>query len=106
MLNSGKVALAAKEKNQPSPKILDKIIEVECLAVRSGHGLDAFVASTFIEVYGKCGSLSNTSRVFDTLKVWFRGRLCSRPTLEMEKPTLQLFALMQLEGCEPNAQTS
>lgn len=41
---------------------------IHCYMYRNNFGLNSFVANTLIDMYGKCGSLTEARRVFDSTK--------------------------------------
>ncbi|XP_024529858.1 pentatricopeptide repeat-containing protein At2g33680-like isoform X2 [Selaginella moellendorffii] len=72
-------------------------------------GCDQFVTSSLVEMYLKCGSVVDARRVFDGIP---RKNVVSWTTLilgyvQVGRPmvALELFALMQQEGCSPDAKT-
>lgn len=85
---------------------LQHVRAIHMYAVQSGYGSDIFVATMLVDVYAKCGSLSDARRVFDGMPVrdvvsW-NAMIFGYTQVEAGEEALNLFAKMQQEGVVPD----
>jgi pentatricopeptide repeat protein len=77
--------------------------------IRSGCELDAFVGSSLIDMYAKCGSMEEASRVFNKLPsravVCWTAMIFGHVKCGEGHKALELFQKMQQEGVQPDTVT-
>ncbi|XP_024541853.1 pentatricopeptide repeat-containing protein At3g09040, mitochondrial-like [Selaginella moellendorffii] len=107
--------LAVKEAGR---KIGTKVLKVAALevgrgihaqAAKVGCDSEVFVASTFIDMFAKCGSMVDSDGVFS--KALQRDEVCWNALMlgyidnGEERRALELFSRMEAGGCRPNARS-
>jgi pentatricopeptide repeat protein len=79
------------------------------LIIQSGYESDAFVGSSLIDMYAKCGSMEEASRVFNKLPsravVCWTAMIFGHVKCGEGHKALELFQKMQQEGVHPDAVT-
>ncbi|KAH8961063.1 hypothetical protein BDL97_05G031600 [Sphagnum fallax] len=79
------------------------------LIIQSGYESDAFVGSSLIDMYAKCGSMEEASRVFNTIPsqavVCWTAMIFGHVKCGEGHKALELFQKMQQEGVHPDAVT-
>ncbi|XP_024522709.1 putative pentatricopeptide repeat-containing protein At3g13770, mitochondrial [Selaginella moellendorffii] len=88
---------------------LEKGEDVHSQAAKRGYESDIFVASALIDMYSKCGSMASAREVFNGMKrrdavVW-NALMLGFALNGASDEALELFTLMQSQGCDPDAQT-
>ncbi|KAJ7290913.1 hypothetical protein O6H91_Y025600 [Diphasiastrum complanatum] len=77
--------------------------------IESGLELDAFVGSSLVNMYAKCGGLDDARQVFEKLPrkdvVMWNTLLSGYIQNGLSHKALRLFKEMQLEGCKPDTVT-
>lgn len=90
-------------------RLLHKQKAVHAEAWRQGYDSDAFVGSTLITVYGKCGSIVDAQKAFDGISqrnvVAWTALLMLYAQHGEAKKTLQLYEEMQKDGVNPDTCT-
>ncbi|CAH9080828.1 unnamed protein product [Cuscuta epithymum] len=83
--------------------------QLHCLAVKSGHFSDLFVASALADMYGKCGAIADAETLFEGIEsydtVLWNTIICTYSQHGMGKKALQAFRRMLNEGILPDATT-
>ncbi|GLJ20600.1 hypothetical protein SUGI_0375140 [Cryptomeria japonica] len=78
-------------------------------AIKSGHEFDAFVASALVDMYGKCGSMSDARKVFDEAPqrdtVSWNSIIAGCVQHGCSTEAIQFFERMQREGVKPSSVT-
>lgn len=87
---------------------LDQGREVHARILKAGS-VDSFVASSLIDMYGKCGSMVDAQRVFDSLPmrdtVTWTALIAGYSHLGESDVVFDLFQTMRQEGVQPNGVT-
>ncbi|CAK9264941.1 unnamed protein product [Sphagnum jensenii] len=77
--------------------------------IQNGCESDAFVGSSLIAMYAKCGSMEEASRVFNKLPsravVWWTAMIFGHVKCGEGHKALELFQKMQQEGVQPDPAT-
>eukprot|EP01018_Ginkgo_biloba_P018788 Gb_22440 [translate_table: standard] len=80
--------------------------EIHDYILRTGFGLDVFVATALIGMYANCGSIENARQVFDRMSkrdlVSWSTMIAGYAKNGEADQALSLFRQMQLEGLKPN----
>ncbi|XP_024545722.1 putative pentatricopeptide repeat-containing protein At5g09950 [Selaginella moellendorffii] len=106
--------LAAKEAEQQSHdgarlklRALEQGLEIHSQAAMVHCESDAFVTSSLVDMYAKCGSLVLARRVFDKMPscdvVTYTALMLGYADNGQGETALELFGSMQRRGCAPNA---
>lgn len=97
-----------KEESR-SARLLEKGKEIHSYVFKKGYSEDVFVASSLINMYGKCGSSLDARMVFDRLLepnlVSWNAMLAAYVELSQGEQALQLYQQMQWEGPSPDGWT-
>ncbi|ERM94457.1 pentatricopeptide repeat-containing protein At1g74600, chloroplastic [Amborella trichopoda] len=84
-------------------------IEIHALSVKSGLDLDHSVSSSLITMYSKCGSLYDSSIVFDSIMqpclISWTAIIVAYAQHGQANEALKLFEKMKREGVEPDSVT-
>ncbi|XP_024533611.1 pentatricopeptide repeat-containing protein At5g16860-like [Selaginella moellendorffii] len=108
--------LATKEEGKHDdgsvvkPMSLEKGTHLHSRAAKLGFDSDMFVASSLIDMYTRCGSLSSARAVFDGIKtghdvVTWTGMIQGYAENGESDAALKLFQQMRACNCAPNSQT-
>ncbi|XP_024531678.1 pentatricopeptide repeat-containing protein At1g11290, chloroplastic-like [Selaginella moellendorffii] len=89
---------------------LEKGREIHAQAAKFGLDRDTFVASSLVDMYGKCGSMEDARRVFDKIQgcqdvVLWNSIILGYAECGDGCAALELFEDMQRKGFTPNART-
>ncbi|XP_024537513.1 pentatricopeptide repeat-containing protein At5g27110-like [Selaginella moellendorffii] len=108
------VILAAKEEEGRGEKLvkmgaLEKGMAIHARAASKHFERDIFVANTLVDMYFKCGSMADASRVFGRIEnptvVSWTSLILGYVDNGEGALALGLFDQMQARGCRPSAQT-
>ncbi|XP_024536829.1 pentatricopeptide repeat-containing protein At4g18520, chloroplastic-like isoform X3 [Selaginella moellendorffii] len=107
--------LAAKEAMQAlgdelvKIKALESVVALHAVIDQTGCGVDIFVANALLDAYARCGSLVDASKVFSGMAykdvVSWTSLILGFAENSQGEMALQLFELMQRQGCSPNPRT-
>ncbi|XP_024515653.1 pentatricopeptide repeat-containing protein At1g11290, chloroplastic-like [Selaginella moellendorffii] len=108
--------LAAKDQAQQidgklvKVSCLDKGMAIHCEAATFGWDCDVFVASSLVDVYGKCGSVLDARLTFDRMPrhdtVLWTAMIQACGENGEDEAAVELFHCMATRGLLPNARTS
>lgn len=100
---------AACRRNPRKPRALEKGKMLHQHASRKGYGSDAFVASSLVNMYGKCRSLVDADSVFDGMfhrdVVLWNSVLAAYAQQGYAEKVFKLFDQMQDEGVSADGRT-
>ncbi|XP_024530956.1 pentatricopeptide repeat-containing protein At5g27110-like isoform X1 [Selaginella moellendorffii] len=84
-------------------------MEIYSQASKQGYGLDLLVTSTLLDLYTKCGSMTNAREVFGKMPVHnsasWNSLLLGYAESGEEQVVLELFDAMKLQGVVPDVRT-
>ncbi|GMH10359.1 hypothetical protein Nepgr_012200 [Nepenthes gracilis] len=83
--------------------------QIHALVLKSGHKLDMLLCSSLIDMYSKCGSLSDAHLLFNQINdrnvILFTSIISGCALHGQGKDAIFLFELMRNEGIQPNEVT-
>ncbi|KAI4317877.1 hypothetical protein L6164_025708 [Bauhinia variegata] len=88
---------------------LEPAIQVHSLTIKTIYNRDIVVANSLIDMYAKCGRISDARIVFDKMekrdKVSWNAMICGYSTHGLGVEALNIFEMMQKKNCKPNELT-
>lgn len=85
---------------------LEPGMQVHCLTVKANYDMDVVVANALIDMYAKCGSITDARLVFDMMNDWnevsWNAMISGYSMHGLSAEVLKVFDLMQQRGWRPN----
>ncbi|XP_010537149.1 PREDICTED: putative pentatricopeptide repeat-containing protein At5g52630 [Tarenaya hassleriana] len=79
---------------------------IHCLALKTGYDSDVFVGSSVVDMYAKCGGISDARKVFDEMPeknvVSWSGMICGYAQINEDEEALKLFKQALYEDLDVN----